>query len=75
MIRFKLFSWEKDKKKKDPNPCLSFQTTYGGKKNNILLFLYEYHLPVLCCLPAMSPHTYVSLSETPPASGSVLMSL
>lgn len=76
-IRFKLFSWEKDKKKwKILIPVFHFKLHMGGKKK-ILLFLYEYHLPVyfLCCLPAMSICTYDSLSETPPASDSVLVSL
>lgn len=39
-IRFKLFSWEKDKKKmKDLNPCLSFQITYGEKKKDPFVFV------------------------------------
>lgn len=39
-IRFKLFSWEKDKKKmKDLNPCLSFQITYGGEKKDPFVFV------------------------------------
>lgn len=72
-IRFKLFSWERIKKWKILIRVFHFKL-HMEKKSKSLCFFHEYHLPscFLCCLPATS--LLLTLSETPPASNSVLMS-